>query len=68
MQRGSEIGGASVGQWRVALLERNVLEMASTLGKDSRVWGQLTRPFVDQHEAFFDGILRPARGSVSSRA
>lgn len=44
-----------------AVLARDITETESALGSDGTVWRELMKPFVDQHESFFNEILRPVR-------
>ena len=46
---------------RVAVVSRRVAETAASLGADGRAWLSLLGPFVERHEDFFSGILRPVR-------
>jgi phytoene dehydrogenase-like protein len=44
-----------------AVLSRRLGEMSEILGADGPRWVELMAPFVEQHERFFAGILRPIR-------
>ena len=44
-----------------AVLSRRIEETAMSLGGDGRTWTRLLQPFIDRHEDFLSGILRPVR-------
>jgi phytoene dehydrogenase-like protein len=46
---------------RVAVLSRTIAETSESLGKDGHRWAGMLEPFVERHEDFFSGILRPVR-------
>jgi phytoene dehydrogenase-like protein len=46
---------------RVAVVSRRVAETSESVGGDGRAWLRLLEPFVERHEDFFSGILRPVR-------
>jgi phytoene dehydrogenase-like protein len=46
---------------RAALLSRSMAETAASLDGDGGTWVGLLEPFVNRHDEFFSGILRPVR-------
>lgn len=46
---------------RVAILSRDLGATVAALGRDGEAWRRLVAPFVERHEQFFSGILRPIR-------
>jgi phytoene dehydrogenase-like protein len=46
---------------RAAVMSRDLSDTARSLGADGAVWQRLCGPFVERHEDFFSGILRPVR-------
>jgi phytoene dehydrogenase-like protein len=46
---------------RAAVLSRSLAETCASLGNDGRPWARMLGPFVERHEDFFSGILRPVR-------
>jgi phytoene dehydrogenase-like protein len=50
-----------LGDGRTAVLSRRIEETAASLGTDGPTWTKLLRPFVERHEDFMSGILRPVR-------
>ena len=51
---------------RVAVLSRSMSETDASLDGDGGAWVRLLEPFVNRHEEFFSGILRPVRVPAAS--
>jgi phytoene dehydrogenase-like protein len=46
---------------RAAVLSQDMSKTVAALGRDGERWKRLVQPFVERHDDFFDGILRPQR-------
>jgi phytoene dehydrogenase-like protein len=45
----------------VAVLSRDLVETADSVGRDGEAWTRMVAPFVERHRAFFNDVLRPVR-------